>query len=120
MHIIFLAFDGLLVVLAVPYQIQRRCKLACLPMIVAVPEDFPSSLHLAKVFFTDISRCVSPFLGCFTSLIEVFSDYSCVFSNLGRQITIDWRAIYMLYVKHHNVFALFRSCTSTRFVFVVY
>jgi hypothetical protein len=56
MRIIVLALDGLLVVLVVPYRIlQRRRELACLPMVVAVPEDLPSSHHLAKVFFTHVS-----------------------------------------------------------------
>jgi hypothetical protein len=93
MRIIVLALGGLLVVLVVPYRIQRRCELDCLPMVVTVPEDLPLSLHLAKVFFTHISRCVSPLLGCFTSLIEVFPDHSCVFSDLGSHITVYWRAV---------------------------
>src|SRR5258708_29394895 len=94
-------------------------EFACILMVVIVLEALPLSLHLVKVFFTYVSRCVSPFLRCFTSLIEVFPNHSCVFSDLGYHITVDWPAINTLYVEHHNIFAFCKSCTSMCFVFVV-
>src|SRR5882757_3096079 len=80
MRSIVLVLNGLFVVLIVPYRIQRCRKFASLPVIVTIPQDFPLSLHLAEVFFTHVSRCISPFLKCFTSLIKVFPDHSCMFS----------------------------------------
>jgi hypothetical protein len=96
MHTIGLALDSLLVVLVVPDQIQSHYKLGCLPVVVTVLEDLPLSLYLAKVLFTHISRCISPFLGCFTSLIEVLPDHSGMFLDLGCHITIYWHAIYYI------------------------
>src|SRR5260370_7380568 len=89
-------------------------------MVVIVLEDLPLSLHLVKVFFTYVSRCVSPFLRCFTSLIEGFPNHSCVFSDLGYHITVAWPAINTLYVQHNNIFAFSKSFTSFCFVFFVY
>jgi hypothetical protein len=43
-------------------------------MVFAVPEDFPSFFHLAKIFIADLPKRVSPLLGSFTSMVEVFPD----------------------------------------------
>jgi hypothetical protein len=40
-----------------------------------------------------------------------------VFSNLGRRVAVYRRAIFMLYVEHHNVFSSCGSRPSARFVF---
>ena len=118
MHIVLLALDSLLVVLVVPYWIQRHHELVCLPVVFIVPEDLPSTFHLTKVFFTHVFRCISPFLRCYISLIKVFPYYPCMFSDFCRHSTIYRRAIYMLYVEHHDIFTFHRSCSSACFVFV--
>ena len=45
-------------------------------------------------------------------MVEVFPYQSCVFSDLGCHTTVYRRAIFVLYVEHHDVFTFCASRPS--------